>query len=75
MNPNSNYYLAFNIGFPNAYDRANGRTGAYLMVHGDCSSRGCYAMTDEQIGEIYALGREAFFGGQKRSRSRPIRSA
>jgi murein L,D-transpeptidase YafK len=65
MNPNSNWYLSFNLGFPNAYDRANGRTGAFLMVHGDCSSAGCYAMTDEQMGEIYALGREAFFGGQK----------
>jgi murein L,D-transpeptidase YafK len=65
MNPNSNYYLAFNLGFPNAYDRANDRTGAFLMVHGDCSSRGCYAMTDEQIGEIFALGRDSFQGGQK----------
>ena len=65
MNPNSNYYLAFNTGFPNAYDRAHGYTGSELMVHGDCSSRGCYAMTDEQIQEIYALAREAFFGGQK----------
>src|SRR6202035_3292191 len=65
MNPNSNYYLSFNIGFPNAYDRANERTGAFLMVHGDCSSAGCYAMTDEQMGEIYALGRESFLGGQK----------
>ena len=65
MNPNSNYYLAINTGFPNAYDRANGRTGAFLMIHGDCSSAGCYAMTDEQIGEIYALARESFFGGQK----------
>jgi murein L,D-transpeptidase YafK len=65
MNPNSAYYLSFNIGYPNAFDRAHGRTGAQLMVHGDCSSRGCYAMTDEQIGEIYALGREAFFGGQR----------
>ena len=35
------------------------------MVHGDCSSRGCYSMTDEQMSEIYALGRDAFFGGQK----------
>ena len=35
------------------------------MIHGDCSSRGCYAMTDEQIAEIYALARESFFGGQK----------
>ncbi len=65
MNPNSNYYLAINTGFPNAYDRANGRTGDFLMIHGDCSSRGCYAMTDEQIAEIYALARESFFGGQK----------
>ncbi|HLK81731.1 MAG TPA: murein L,D-transpeptidase family protein [Xanthobacteraceae bacterium] len=65
MNPNSNYYLAFNLGFPNAYDKANDRTGAFLMVHGDCSSAGCYAMTDEQIQEIYALGRDSFLGGQK----------
>ena len=65
MNPNSNYYLAFNTGYPNAYDRAWGYTGSELMVHGDCSSRGCYAMTDEQIQEIYALARESFFGGQK----------
>jgi murein L,D-transpeptidase YafK len=65
MNPNSNYYLAFNTGFPNAYDKSWGFTGSDLMVHGDCSSRGCYAMTDEQIQEIYALGRESFFGGQR----------
>jgi murein L,D-transpeptidase YafK len=65
MNPSSNYYLAINTGFPNAYDRANGRTGGLLMIHGDCSSRGCYAMTDEQIGEIYSLAREAFLGGQQ----------
>ncbi len=65
MNPNSSFYLAINMGFPNAYDRANGRTGAFLMIHGDCSSSGCYAMTDEQISEIYALARESFFGGQR----------
>ncbi|MBK3662029.1 hypothetical protein JJE66_12305 [Bradyrhizobium diazoefficiens] len=65
MNPQSAYYLSFNTGFPNAFDKALGRTGSQLMVHGDCSSRGCYAMTDEQIAEIYSLGRESFFGGQK----------
>jgi murein L,D-transpeptidase YafK len=31
------------------------------MIHGDCASVGCYAMTDEQITEIYSLAREAFF--------------
>jgi murein L,D-transpeptidase YafK len=65
MNPQSAYYLSFNIGYPNAFDKALGRTGSQLMVHGDCSSRGCYAMTDEQISEIYTLGRESFFGGQR----------
>jgi len=47
---------AFNTGFPNAYDRAWGYTGSELMVHGDCSSRGCYAMTDEQIQENLRAG-------------------
>ncbi|MDH2386842.1 murein L,D-transpeptidase [Bradyrhizobium sp. CER78] len=65
MNPQSAYYLSFNTGYPNAFDKSLGRTGSELMVHGDCSSRGCYAMTDEQIAEIYSLGRESFFGGQK----------
>lgn len=65
MNPKSDYYLSFNMGFPNSYDRANGRTGTHLMVHGACSSAGCYSMTDERIGEIYALAREAFKGGQR----------
>ena len=52
------------MGYPNAYDRANGRTGQHLMVHGACSSSGCYSMTDAQIEEIYAFGRDAFRGGQ-----------
>ena len=64
INPNSNYYLAINTGFPNSYDRANDHHGAFLMIHGDCSSRGCYAMTDEQIAEIYSLARKSFLGGQ-----------
>jgi len=64
MNPRSGYHLAFNIGYPNAYDRANGRTGSNLMVHGACSSSGCYSMNDPQIEEIYAFGRDAFQGGQ-----------
>ncbi|WP_269931222.1 L,D-transpeptidase family protein [Aminobacter sp. HY435] len=64
MNPNSSYHLAFNIGYPNTYDRANGRTGSNLMVHGACSSSGCFSMTDAQIEEIYAFARDAFKGGQ-----------
>ena len=65
LNPNSNYYLAFNTGYPNKFDRSYGRTGANLMIHGDCSSSGCYAMTDAEIAEIYTLARESLAGGNK----------
>ncbi len=65
MNPNSHYYLAFNVGYPNAYDRAYGRTGGNVMVHGVCSSAGCFSMTDEQVADIYAIARESFAGGQR----------
>jgi murein L,D-transpeptidase YafK len=64
MNPNSNYYLAINTGFPNSFDKANDRDGTFLMIHGDCWSSGCYAMTDEQMADIYALARDSFVGGQ-----------
>ena len=65
MNANSGFHLAFNLGYPNAYDKAHNRTGDFLMVHGKCRSAGCYAMTDALIEEIYALAREAFIGGQQ----------
>ena len=58
LNPNSTFYLAINTGFPNSFDKANDRDGSFLMIHGDCWSSGCYAMTDEQITEIYSLARE-----------------
>ncbi len=64
MNPNSAYYLSFDTGYPNAYDRAHGASGSALMVHGTCSSAGCFAMTDQGVGEIFALAREALRGGQ-----------
>lgn len=65
MNPNSAMWLSFNVGYPNALERSLGFSGGDIMVHGTCSSRGCYAMTNEQIEEIYAVVREAFQGGQK----------
>lgn len=65
MNPNSSYYLSFNIGYPNKYDRAYGRSGSNLMVHGACSSAGCYSMSDAAVLQIYAFARDAFRGGQK----------
>lgn len=64
MKPDSGYYLAFNLGFPNAYDKSQGRTGQFVMIHGKCKSAGCYAMTDALVEEIYALARDALRGGQ-----------
>jgi murein L,D-transpeptidase YafK len=65
MNPKSSYFLSFNVGFPNKFDQAWGRTGSYLMIHGDCKSVGCYAMTDDGIKELYAMVRESFKGGNR----------
>ncbi|MFL4997034.1 MAG: L,D-transpeptidase family protein [Microvirga sp.] len=65
MNPNSAYYLSFDTGYPNAFDRSFGRNGGDIMVHGACSSRGCFAMTDQNIAEIYAIAREALSAGQR----------
>ena len=66
MNPLSSYHLSFNMGYPNTYDRSNNRTGTHLMVHGACSSAGCYSMTNELVEEIYALARDSFKGGQRK---------
>ncbi|SDR37835.1 murein L,D-transpeptidase family protein [Pseudovibrio sp. Tun.PSC04-5.I4] len=65
LNPNSRYHLSFNLGFPNAFDRSQGRTGSYLMVHGNCVSIGCYAMTNTGIEEIYLLMEAALQNGQQ----------
>jgi murein L,D-transpeptidase YafK len=64
MNPNSQFHLAFNIGFPNSYDRALARTGSVIMVHGNAVSIGCLAMTDAKIEEIYTLCDAAHDRGQ-----------
>jgi murein L,D-transpeptidase YafK len=55
---------ALNIGYPNAFDRAMDRTGSYILVHGGCSSTGCFAMTNQQMEEIYRLSEEALKQGQ-----------
>lgn len=64
MKPDSQFHLAFNIGFPNEYDRLHGRGGTFIMIHGNRVSIGCLAMTDEKIEEIYTLCDAALQGGQ-----------
>lgn len=65
LNPNSRYHLSFDLGFPNAYDQMLGRTGKYLMIHGDCQSVGCYAMSNNNIEEIYFLAEAALLHSQQ----------
>ena len=65
LNPRSNFHLAFNIGYPNEYDRLFNRTGGKLMVHGRCSSTGCFAMTDYRMEEIYTIAESALANGQE----------
>ena len=65
LNPWSRFHLSFNLGYPNKYDRLHGRTGANLMVHGDCASIGCFAMTDDFIEEIYTIAVSALERGQQ----------
>jgi murein L,D-transpeptidase YafK len=66
LNPNSRWHRAFDLGFPNLFDRTQGRNGAFLMVHGGCSSIGCYAMTNAVIGEMWSLITAALDAGQER---------
>ncbi len=65
MKPDSAFHLAFDIGYPNAYDRHHGRTGTFIMIHGNRVSIGCLAMTDAKIEEIYTLCDAALGGGRK----------
>jgi murein L,D-transpeptidase YafK len=66
LNPNSRWHRSFNLGFPNAFDQAHGRTGTFLMVHGGCLSIGCYAMTDAVVDEIWGLVTAALDENQER---------
>ncbi|MCP4936710.1 MAG: murein L,D-transpeptidase [bacterium] len=66
LNPNSRWHRSFNLGYPNLFDRSHKRTGNYLMVHGGCSSIGCYAMTNDVIDEIWTIITQALRHSQPR---------
>ena len=65
MNPRSSYHLSFNIGYPNEYDKQRNRSGSNIMIHGNCSSMGCFAMNDYRMEEIYTLAHVALTSGQQ----------
>jgi murein L,D-transpeptidase YafK len=64
MRPLARHPRTFNIGYPNNFDRALGRTGSNILVHGGCSSIGCFAMTDPAMDEIYSLAAASLANGQ-----------
>lgn len=66
LNPTSNYHLAFDIGYPNLYDINNNRDGSNIMIHGGCSSTGCFAMSNKWMEEIYFTVQQALLNGQKK---------
>lgn len=66
LNPWSKYHLSMDMGYPNDYDRALGRTGSHLMIHGDCRSEGCYAIGDAAIEDVYLMAEQSFKNGADR---------
>jgi murein L,D-transpeptidase YafK len=54
-----------NIGFPNILDQSQARTGDNILIHGGCSSVGCFAMTNPVMDEIHNLTDTAIDGGQE----------
>ncbi len=61
---NARWHRAMNVNYPNGYDLALGRTGSGILIHGKCTSIGCFAMTDNQVEEIYTLVSAALEAGQ-----------
>lgn len=58
VNPSSQFYLSLHVNYPNASDRVlshRRNPGSAIMIHGNCVSAGCMAMSDERIQEIWVI--------------------
>lgn len=59
INPYSLFYLSLRLNYPNPFDlmmaKLEGRSnpGSHIYIHGDESSKGCLAMGDNNIEEIF----------------------
>jgi len=58
------WVVGLDLGFPNAFDRANARTGSAILVHGGCASIGCFAVTNPVNDEIDKLVLRSIEAGQ-----------
>ncbi|MES9937829.1 MAG: L,D-transpeptidase family protein [Sedimenticola sp.] len=69
LNPNSSYHLSMKLDYPNAFDRAQasfeGRTdlGGDIFIHGKTVSRGCIAVGDNAMEELFVM--TALLGADK----------
>jgi hypothetical protein len=61
LNPNSRYHVSLRVNYPNAEDKAHGRSegrsrlGGDIMIHGSAVSIGCLAMGDEAAEDLFTL--------------------
>ncbi|MEO5721917.1 MAG: L,D-transpeptidase family protein [Chthoniobacterales bacterium] len=61
LNPNSRFHLSLWLDYPNAFDRAraaaDGRTnlGGAIMLHGGAASKGCFALGDPAVEDLFVL--------------------
>lgn len=56
---------SLHLNFPNVYDQAEARTGSDILIHGGCTSVGCFAMTNPVSDEIHRLTTAAIDAGQE----------
>lgn len=61
-NPNSSYYLALQVSYPNKSDlilKTGQRAGGEIMIHGNCVTIGCVPLQDDPVKDVYILCVEA----------------
>jgi murein L,D-transpeptidase YafK len=65
--PDSQFYLAGKVSYPNALDRQLGGAtpGGDIMLHGGCASIGCISMSDERMEELFVMGTSVASRGEK----------
>ena len=75
LNPKSQYYLSFNLGYPNRLESALGYTGEALMVHGPARRRGVTRSLIKVSAKSMRSLRNRWLRARRSSRFRPIPSA
>ena len=61
FNPNSSFHLSLRVNYPNYFDRRMGQLdgrddlGSNIFIHGGAASRGCLAIGDPAIEELFVM--------------------